>query len=156
MSEIKKQSSNEAENGNKSKPLLSSRLFKFRFYDTELKKILYRNPLTYDFCVETIIPMQFTGLIDCKGREIFAGDILEYNIYCYDNLKEQYRYVVNCGMPDYSEVFGIYNILKHFPMFTIKIIKGTPDIDIIPRNYTVIGNIFENPELLEAVCEAGR
>lgn len=126
MSEITKQSSNEAENGNKSKPLLSSRLFKFRFYDTELKKIIYRNPLTYDFCVKTIIPMQFTGLFDKNNKEIYEDDIIIYN-----KIKGMSRIRFEKGS------FFFYG--KSTTQFLWNIEK---------KEIEVVGNLYENPELL--------
>jgi hypothetical protein len=130
MFEIQNQLSVKPEVGNSTKPLLSSRLFKFRFYDTTLKKMCYRNPLTYDFCVKDIIPMQFTGLLDKNGIKIFEGDIIEYTQHHFntDMIKTK-RKVVEWKY----DKWGVYETNA-----------GESDIQIL-------GNIFENVDLLQDV-----
>jgi len=50
------------------------RKIKFRFWDVTLKKMCFRKPLTYDFSVKDIIPLQSIGREDKKGIEIFEAD----------------------------------------------------------------------------------
>lgn len=78
--------------------------------------------------------MQYTGLHDKNGREIYEGDI----VHAYDQEP-------NRDEPDYrgSEDTGIVEF--HGSMFML-------DDDIVldyPPILEIIGNIFENPELLE-------
>ena len=77
--------------------------------------------------------MEYTGLHDKNGREIYEGDI----VHAYDQEPDRYE-------PDYrgSEATGIVEF--HGSMFML-------DDDIIlnyPPILEVIGNIYENPELL--------
>lgn len=54
-----------------------NRKIKFRFYDKALSKMVYRNLLPYDNEHEDIAVMQYTGLKDTKGKDIYEGDILK-------------------------------------------------------------------------------
>lgn len=77
--------------------------------------------------------MQFTGLLDKNGKEIFEGDIVRY-----DNEK-------NC-LVRWSE------IQARFVMDKInggKIIESFYNFnEVIAQDLEIIGNIYENPELL--------
>lgn len=67
---------------------------------------------------------QFTGLLDKEGIEIYEGDMLKY----YHTEKKQ-EYIGVVTWQNYSTGFGIY------PSFH--------------KKREVIGNIYENPELLK-------
>ena len=71
--------------------------------------------------------MQFTGLIDKNGKEIYEGDIVR--VMNLKNTKEAQREVITMNPFDMLLALAFY--LKN----------GEP--------YEVIGNKFENPELLE-------
>lgn len=131
---------NEAENGNKSKPLLSSRLLKFRAWVrnelmVNVVSIDFNNEFItwddnqYDRCVppnkcyeietfDDIVLMQYTELKDRNDIEIYEGDIVE--------------------MWGTKQVIQWQNY-DNYQGFDIE----TDDSDII-----VLGNVFENPELL--------
>jgi hypothetical protein len=69
---------------------------------------------------------QFTGLLDKNGEEIYEGDVVDY-------LGIRFKIIFHCGAFGYK-YFGDFHWLVNFDKTQLKI----------------IGNIFENPELLEA------
>jgi len=78
-------------------------------------------------CIEGIELMQFIGLKDKNGIEVFESDILGLN------LKPFYMVVWN-------EKEAMYNLAD---------LSGKPVPDFDFENYEVISNIYESPELLE-------
>ena len=116
------------------------REFKFRAWITEISQMIEHNTINVNdfvhktmpngdinpsYCGDRFILMQYTGLKDKNGVEIYEGDIL---IAPYMNGKP-------CKVI-YSEG------LAKFTM------DGRFNFTIIDKNLEVIGNIYENKELL--------
>lgn len=80
--------------------------------------------------------MQSTGLCDKEGTEVFEGDILHHQI------QKEYTFIVK-----YDKEKGCWYGDGLSRTYRIKITK-----DFLPY-YKVIGNIYENPELLEVENE---
>ena len=95
--------------------------------------------------------MQYTNINDCEGKKIFEGDIVECvaegtgEIGWYEKWREKFpewvRFVVkwvDCEEEGTDTNFGqCYNGFS-FPPYSDRIV------------FKIIGNIYENPELVEA------
>lgn len=77
--------------------------------------------------------MQSTGLCDKEGTEVFEGDILHHQI------QTEYTFIVK-----YDKDNGRWYGDGLSRTYRIDIAKR-----FLPYYYKVIGNIYENPELLE-------
>ena len=107
------------------------REIKFRVWDTWEKIMLYGiNVLGTDYSRY----MQYTGLKDSKGNEIYEGDIYSYPVeFYYDNqlIKKNTKVIVR--YEDGAFLVGY------------KLLGDALRVDVEGE---IIGNFFENPELL--------
>lgn len=94
--------------------------------------------------LENNILMQCTGLKDKNGKLIYEGDILlnisrlDKPLYVVKWNKSQAQFYIEMINPKKYELYAEWNLGRH-------------DLD-----YEVIGNIYENPELLEVKNEQNR
>mgnify|MGYP002522489237 CR=1 FL=1 len=109
---------------------------KFRYYDEKLKQMI-----EIDAFGGIKNPLQCTGLKDKNGKLIYEGDIL------YENM-------INTVFP--KGKYWIVEWNNNTAQFFIELINKTgnslTDTWHLARHsydYEVIGNIYENPELLE-------
>ncbi len=102
---------------------------KFRIWDKQLKQFLYKLPEQHHLDWERFDIQQFTGLLDKNGKEIYEGDIVKTNFR---------KIVVEWGK-DY-DVDGWYQWAGYD--------LGIYDDGYPEKDFEVIGNIYENPELL--------
>ncbi len=137
------------------------REIEFRIYDKELEKMIYlddedydyRPPLTFrleqvfrkdnnyndyeDFewndISDRVEIMQYTGLKDKKGKKIFEGDIVKDEYCIYEVVYDRNGYYVNvvkllkaCG----TDIGLLYDLSDY-------------------KDLEIIGNIWDNPELLK-------
>lgn len=79
------------------------------------------------FCGEGAVLMQFTGLLDKDGREIYEGDTLTAS----------------------SGFKGVVTWWQDLPGFLIVAEKAT-EFSSMVGTWEIIGNIYENPDLLRA------
>ena len=121
-----------------------NREIKFRAWDNVNNQMLDVQELNFEDCfyggyttvrttmysdyfdIREIPIMQYTGLKDKNGKEIYEGDILKGTFYGFP-------------MPEYDYVFQIYWDEKE---------KGFMASYFEPSECEVIGNIYDNPELL--------
>lgn len=90
--------------------------------------------------------MQYTGLKVNRDAELFEGDIVEVKGSVYYGWKQGREYFKVNAVVVYDESEMRYRFLAH----TEKFGKQYVDFDkSIRQSYKIIGNVFENPELLE-------
>lgn len=81
-------------------------------------------------------PMQSTGLVDKNGKEVFENDVIRDS----DGFE---------GIVQYDESYGMYGI-AYLPTLSNGIDMTFEELkDNFRNKFEVIGNIYENPELLE-------
>ena len=129
------------------------REIKFRAWDGDLKKMIcglgnmmtewdsYRSYEVEDILKDESI-MQFTGLSDKNGKEIYEGDIVK-NLYLkFNQLLEVYW--------QEGEAKGEW--LNKKPGFKFRVIDDNGNIGMkifTPDTLEIIGNIYENKNLLK-------
>ncbi|HEM5058272.1 TPA: hypothetical protein U1202_001328 [Streptococcus suis] len=146
---------------------------KFRVWDT-VKKIM-REVQAIVYTVERVYPvysevfrryvpfseailMQSTGLFDVNGKEIFEGDVIKFNDvwaeYCYEGYVDgcsEGENIVEIVKTKNGWGFGktkftdssIFYFLEEERMTFREIVESND------FNMVVVGNIYENPELVE-------
>jgi uncharacterized phage protein (TIGR01671 family) len=117
------------------------REFKFRAWDKELCVMRYFYPPDYSYGIihlrniftnTALMPMQYTGLKDKNGKEIYEGDIV---LACTENTPSKY-------------VIKYDSASMGFVLDTTEYTITIDDVNHCGRDIEVIGNIYENPELL--------
>lgn len=123
---------------------MEKREIKFRVWDKKYNKMEVSPEVPSPFAnaninncfkSDNLIFMQYTGLEDKNGNEIYEGDILlgrfildEVEDYIFLSLTEEEK-------ETQSKMFVVEDIFY-------------PYTNQIPEDLEVVGNIFENPELL--------
>jgi hypothetical protein len=93
------------------------------------------------FRLDDVEIMQFTGLKDRNGKEIYEGDI----VFAPLNKK---KYVIGIGF--YGDDEGSAGEFSHYGVFGKTMGGYSEEMGSAGLYVEVIGNIYENPELLEA------
>lgn len=84
----------------------------------------------------SFILMQYTGIKDKNGKEIYEGDIVKFR---FKEDREEFPDLI--GYIEYQSTFAAFRIMSNQGSFKIDI----TEIKFIEK----IGNIYDNPKLLE-------
>lgn len=108
----------------------------------------YANDVLMDVVDPTTVG-QFTGLLDKAGKRIFEGDVVEYN-NGYDYIKSEVVFEFGAFGIGSCEVIGISsgccdNFVNLWQLFWDQEVTDEPELYYCK----VIGNIYDNPELLK-------
>lgn len=124
---------------------------KFRVWLTDIDQMLRVKALVFEkdktrcFCGysfdfyledENATIMQSTGLVDKNGKEIFEGDIL-----CDEGIEQESEFVY--ATVSYREGMWVCD------QITDELCGYGGALNEFNNDYSIIGNIYENPELLE-------
>jgi len=136
------------------------REIKFRYYDSTIKQFIYSDEFSYPGICERLemffgkarnysedVIQQFTGLKDKNGQDIYEGDILKEHHYEDWGDEEGFEYVGVVRHRSYSNDAGnqFSGFVTYPNLRENKGYAGTP----IKVDCEVIGNIFENTDLLK-------
>jgi uncharacterized phage protein (TIGR01671 family) len=125
--------------------------YKFRAYNKETGKMILLDPLQWPLRVldeeENWKVMMFTGLLDRHGKEIYEGDILKW--------KCSHGAISGGGKVKLHKVTIEWGHLTSAHGYSLTIHKGGEKY-AVEKSYwnkedrEIIGNIYENPELIKA------
>ena len=89
----------------------------------------------------SLILMQYTGLKDKSGKEIYEGDVLDGDTYTG---KVIIKFGAHETSTDYyaCNAYGFYGLAQYDNTYSL-------DCCLHSEDAKIIGNIYENPELLE-------
>jgi len=121
------------------------REIKFNFWVKSIKEIWrwervkMEHPFQIFFLDEDFIPLQYTGLKDKNGKEIYEGDVFKFHP------SKEWK-----GTEPDNPCFVFWADSLSAFMFYV----GTPEMStLLPpsESIEIIGNVHENPELLREV-----
>lgn len=110
-------------------------LYKIKSFFSEAYQYFIKNEHLQETIIDEETIGQFTGLKDKNGKEIYEGDIVSFNL---KSDSEGQPYII--GYIEYQTTFSGYRIMSF---------EGSFALDYNIKDIEVIGNIYDNPELLE-------
>lgn len=118
------------------------------YFQDETSSFIFQPPYNWEVVPETV--GQFTGLLDKNGKEIYEGDVIEIKeiggygckrkgIVEYD--VNDCAFVVRVLRPNWADIVRLSTRVQICA-------DGKSTLEYF-NQYTVIGNIHDNPELLK-------
>lgn len=128
---------------------------------------VFLNMADFNSCIEL---MQSTGLKDCNGKELFDGDIIEFDdTICYEDESYGETNEVTggeCSVKNLAVLeidHGLVIALRHYKYGgdllkdnVSEMLYRLSERDILlieflafPANFKIVGNVYENKDLLE-------
>lgn len=97
--------------------------------------IFFQKLETIEFADGNFKLMQYTGLKDKNGKEIYEGDVLKHDRYSTEFKEDDVKQVRVKSLQQFFEDRGLYTR------------EYGEDWDA--ENFEIMGNIYENPELIK-------
>jgi uncharacterized phage protein (TIGR01671 family) len=121
---------------------------------TKLLKYLFENmPNTTAYTeikkhFDDVVWLQYTGLTDKNGKEIYEGDLLRLTGWYYkdDGRSEKQNFDIRCKVK-YDNTVACFSLIhidppgSHLKFFDVLLVSHD-------KEFEVIGNIYETPDLL--------
>ena len=121
---------------------------------------LQGHSLPYLFSYGSFPVMQYTGLKDTEGHEIYEGDIVSFTYWWFDGSAVESRLTGEIVyLPDLMS-YGLRGIKNADWIRHISGDEGVPDTEpfatfrFTEDEFLVLGNIYENPELMPSEEES--
>lgn len=123
---------------------MTPREIKFRAWDKRFQKMEYGSAMAILYMNDSDhVIMQFTGLKDSQGVEIFEGDIVEYQYEIRDEMDN----IVHCNKKLYIHWFE-YRAAWHMHEYLGETGFGTWLDNFAAGKCKIIGDIYSTPDLL--------
>ena len=101
----------------------------------EMRSYIFIPPCYWEVIPDTV--GQFTGLLDKNGKEIYEGDIVHLDSWKPNAMQIKFIEAAFCLADEKGEYLGDIHYIQHAQV----------------NQCTVLGNIHDNPDLLEGGAE---
>ena len=124
------------------------RNLKFRWYDDSRNKMCSPEKIRNECDAEKEHLMQFSGVYDKNSQEIYEGDILKKESGVNDTFGHQISWHV-VEFKNGGFVPMCYKMLRN-QYLKMPVYDSLYLIDGIAVGYEIIGNVYQNPDILES------